>query len=68
MSDKDQEKFFRQIREEGWEAERGKNHMRLTHESGALVFCSITPSDWRARKKIRSDMRQALRQSKENKR
>lgn len=41
----------------GWEVEQTNgSHLRWKHPSGAVMFSSLTPSDFRALKKIKAFM------------
>ena len=46
---------------EGWVFRRGGKHGRLTHPSGCWTTVPKTPSDHRASKNFRSDIRRALK-------
>jgi len=42
----------------GWNVKQTKGgHLKLTHENGGLIFCSATPSDFRAWRKLSSEIR-----------
>ena len=48
----------------GWTAEwTGKNHIRLTHPSGAIVFCAGTPHTAVAARKTESRLRRVEREA-----
>jgi predicted RNA binding protein YcfA (HicA-like mRNA interferase family) len=53
---------IRQAIKAGWSASltRG-SHVKLTHKSGAIVYCSGTPSTRRAGAELLSDLARALR-------
>jgi len=36
-------------------------HMKLRHESGAIVTCASTPSDWRAIRNLRARIKRVSR-------
>ncbi|AQU86209.1 hypothetical protein B0W47_00640 [Komagataeibacter nataicola] len=52
-------KLQREMADRGWSAIAitGSGHIRWQHSNGALYFSSATPSDWRAARKMRADMR-----------
>ena len=42
----------------GWVATLTKGgHIRLTHPSGGIIHTAFTPSDWRARRNLASQVR-----------
>lgn len=49
--------LLERLASEGWTISKGRKHLRLRSPEGGLVFCSFTPSDWRAIKKIEADCR-----------
>lgn len=50
----------RAARRRGWTVTQTRRHHRLVHEhSGAVVLCSLTPSDRNATKRIEADLRRA---------
>lgn len=63
-------KTIRELEGDGWRVEyTGSNHLRLTHpDARKPVFVSGSPSDWRAMRKVRRDMRMALQGNQEGKR
>lgn len=59
--DKDLRKLLNELELEGWSwSKTNGGHVRLTHNSGIIVFASWTASDHRALKNIRADTRRAL--------
>lgn len=59
---KEVQQLLDRARADGWTVEKTKgSHYKLTHPSGALVYCSYTPSDYHAIKNIEGDMRRGIR-------
>lgn len=53
--------LLNELEQEGWSwTNTNSGHVRLTHNSGVIVFCSWSASDHRALKNIRADTRRAL--------
>ena len=59
----DLKQILRELRAQGWRVEMRKgSHWKLAPPNGGpIVFCSSTPSDWRAIHHIRADCRRAAR-------
>lgn len=65
LPSKDARKIVEYAESKGFTASLTKaSHIKLTHTSGAVVFCSGTPSDWRAKRKIEADIDRVLRTGK----
>ena len=59
---KDLRQFLRSIEDEGWNWHfRRSGHLRLDGPNGEVVFTGGTPTDKRAVKNLRSDMRRETR-------
>lgn len=55
-------KFLREAAKEGWTASHTSNgHYKWRHRDGGIFFSSSTPSDRRAEKNIRADMKRYSR-------
>jgi len=62
MSNPLRREVIREAVRAGWSATLTRNsHIRLTHASGAIVFCAGSPSDVRAIHLVRAELRRQLR-------
>lgn len=57
MSKKDLKQFIRDVERAGGRYEEGKKHGVIYTPDGRKYFCSKTPSDHRAIRNIRSDLK-----------
>lgn len=62
IPNKDLRKFARKKGKEGWTVEKSSgSHLKWTHETGATIFSSSTPTCPYVEHKIERDMRKALK-------
>lgn len=65
---KDLKQLIGKMRTNGWSTEKGRNNIRWTHSSGAVIFSAATPSCRFAVKKIEGQLIRAERNATTNKR
>lgn len=65
-TDKDLDKYLREIVAQGWSVEVGRKHIKIRSPyKGYLVTCSLTPSCPYAHKKVKADVERMLRKERE---
>lgn len=54
---KDFKQFFRELIEQGYEVCRASKHIKIVSPIGEIFYTSSTPSDYRALKNLKNDIK-----------
>jgi len=54
---KETNQLLSRLASQGWSVERASKHWKLRSPAGRVVFCPLTPSDWRAIRNVRAKVR-----------